>query len=83
MAKQNHSCFCKSCVPSPACELQKVITENKRIINQNKDLQRTIKVLNASIDIKDQLLEAYRIDRDVKEQEIVDLTERLNNAKNS
>lgn len=39
-ATNNHSCFCKNCVPSPACELEKVKKENLRIIKQNKDLQR-------------------------------------------
>ena len=47
---KNHSCFCKSCVPSPACEnktnvqkLNQLEGNYNRLVEQNKDLQKTIK----------------------------------------
>jgi len=42
MKNNNHSCFCKNCVPSPACELKKVKAQYDRLIKQKKNLYQEL-----------------------------------------
>lgn len=48
---KNHNCFCRSCVPSPTCELKKVAVQNIRVSKQNKSLQLELNCQKEALEI--------------------------------